>query len=230
MKSVATAFVILFGIVSGVANGNVITFSGLVNPNLTPFPGPGTEAGFSVSVIAVSWFEVHSFGNPVPSIFGDSAVGTVEVTSVAPGPFKFSSVDLGDAANRWDCYRYTLTGFLLRGAGFRGQRRPASRTAIRHNREQQRSQPLIRPVGYHDSTEFDKHLQRRKHCGQSRPQPPKPPARRFGFRRHGGLWLAALARVNGSQNNSIKSFRHFSIDPAKQPIGSERLSTSSPCR
>jgi hypothetical protein len=87
-----------------------IAFSGLVGANGDPMPNPYVESGFSVTPLSGTWLEAHQFGNPIPSIFGRSAAGTVEVKETSSGPFAFSSVDLADAGSGGATY--DLSGFL----------------------------------------------------------------------------------------------------------------------
>src|SRR5262245_61534152 len=79
------------------SHADTITFSGLTAPNLTPMPNPYIEGNFRVTPTSGSWFQAQLFGNPVPSIFGTSAIGVVDITSNSGDVFTFSQVDLGDA-------------------------------------------------------------------------------------------------------------------------------------
>lgn len=64
---------------------------------LHPLPNPYVEGNFRVTPTSGSWFQAQLFGNPVPSIFGTSAIGVIDVTSTGGDVFTFSRVDLGDA-------------------------------------------------------------------------------------------------------------------------------------
>jgi len=72
-----------------------ITFDSLSGANDDPYPG-STEGNFSVMPTTGTWREDHLGGNPVPSIYSSSSLGTVIVTENTTGIFTFTSVDLGN--------------------------------------------------------------------------------------------------------------------------------------
>ncbi len=90
-------------LLAGQGKADLITFSGLTNPNLTPFATPYTEGLFTVIPTSGTWYEGQVFGNPVPSLVG-TVTSTVEVTRIPSGLFTFSQVDLADALSGGDTY------------------------------------------------------------------------------------------------------------------------------
>lgn len=86
----------------------VITFTDLTGNNGDAFTGT-TSGGYSVSVLNGNWYEAHSFGDPVPSIYTQVANGIAGTIAVTGGTFTFDSVGL--AANNGDA-AFTFTGLL----------------------------------------------------------------------------------------------------------------------
>ena len=93
----------------GICRADVIDFSGLAGPNGTPYFG-SVEGNYTVTVNTGNWFEAFLNGNPTPDIFGNSRVGSVDVTENTTGLFQFSSVDLDDASSGG--FTYSINGFL----------------------------------------------------------------------------------------------------------------------
>lgn len=92
------------------SDASTITFSGLVGVNGAPFASYA-EAGFSVTSSG-GFVEAHSFGNPIPDLFGPagSVAGNVTVKLTAGGTFTFDSVDLANPTGANP--NYLFEGFL----------------------------------------------------------------------------------------------------------------------
>jgi hypothetical protein len=97
MKQLTLAAFFVLILTPRLSHADTITFNGLTGPNLAPMPNPYVEGNFRVTPTSGSWFQGQLFGNPVPSIFSNSAIGVVDVTSTGGDVFTFSQVDLGDA-------------------------------------------------------------------------------------------------------------------------------------
>jgi len=110
MRYAISVVALLLAITPAAANNYTITFSGLVGANGVAMPNSYVENGFSVTPISGNWKEAHLFGNPVPDIFADFTVSTIEVARTNAVTFTFTSVDLADAVNGGA--RYDLQGFL----------------------------------------------------------------------------------------------------------------------
>ncbi len=108
-RSTIAAFLTASFIGLGACGADVIDFAGLSQPNGTPYFG-SIEGNFTVTVNTGEWLEAHMNGNPVPDIFGRSAVGSVDVTENTTGLFTFTSVDLDDASSGG--FTYSINGFL----------------------------------------------------------------------------------------------------------------------
>ncbi|MCY2950732.1 MAG: hypothetical protein NTU53_01995 [Planctomycetota bacterium] len=80
----------------GISLGYTVTFAGLGGSNGTPLTTTYTEGNFSVAATG-QWFQAQLFGQPTPSIYCTSAVGSVDVKENTTGLFTFSAVDLGNA-------------------------------------------------------------------------------------------------------------------------------------
>jgi hypothetical protein len=100
---------ILAALAGGHAHGYNVAFNGIGGVNSDPYVGH-SEGGFTVSPIAGTWLKGHSFGNPVPSIFGvPPTPALVRVTDTTTGLFTFSSVDLAGLTN--SSATYSVEGF-----------------------------------------------------------------------------------------------------------------------
>lgn len=106
-----SVFLLLVVVSTGrVAQGYNIGFNTLGGVNFDPFVGH-SEGGFTVSPITGTWLKGHSFGDPVPSIFGETAaLSTVRVTDNTTGLFRFDQVKL--AGLTVGSTTYTVEGFL----------------------------------------------------------------------------------------------------------------------
>ena len=70
-----------------------------------------SQAGYQVSGISGVWREAQTFGNPVPSVFTQSATASLEVQRVGGGGFNFASVDLVNANRITGQFDYQITGY-----------------------------------------------------------------------------------------------------------------------
>lgn len=95
---------------ANIALATVITFSPLAGPTDDPYLGH-SEAGFTVTPTAGSFFQALVYGNPVPSIYdgpvGQPSTAAIQVTQ-GGAPFTFNSVDY--SSNNGNT-RYSIQGF-----------------------------------------------------------------------------------------------------------------------
>src|SRR5215469_11702427 len=91
-----------------------ITFSDLSGTNLQSYTGSteATLAGtFNVTPVSGSWFQAHTYGNPLPSIFdgpvNQASDGVIEITD-NQGHFTFSALDFSsnDGNSTYDIRGY----------------------------------------------------------------------------------------------------------------------------
>lgn len=108
-KLIVILAVVLF--TAGMANATLITFNNLVGSNMDPYLGH-TQDGFVLNTIG-DWHEAHIYGNPTPSIYGTSQVGTLEITNSDTGYFFFDGTELADALLGSGVYgTYAIKGYL----------------------------------------------------------------------------------------------------------------------
>ena len=98
MKRMTLVAFFVLVVTPALSHADIITFSGLNGPNLSPLPNPYVEGNFRVTPTSGTWLQGQLFGNPVPSVLSsDSPTAVIDVTSTGGGVFTFSQVDLGDA-------------------------------------------------------------------------------------------------------------------------------------
>jgi hypothetical protein len=84
-----------------------VTFDPLPGPNGDAYTGH-TEAGITVTPLSGVWNQAFNVGNPVPSIWLDSATGSLEFTT--GGIFTFLSFDMGTGGGSGPSY--SIEGYL----------------------------------------------------------------------------------------------------------------------
>lgn len=115
MKISKALGVMLLGVSAAAANAAVITFSSLGSSGAFTST---SEAGYNVTAITSNWQASFAFGNPVPSIFNDSAsIGTIEVTAVGGGLFEFDGVDFGCGVGASSSCTGSVSGFVGGASG-----------------------------------------------------------------------------------------------------------------
>ena len=99
-------------LVTSSARADVIDFSSLAGlSNQTPYSG-SVEGDFTVSVLEGEWQVAGNFGGPVPSIFGRSNVGVVEVVQNVGQQFTLGSIDFADAGTGSPPADFLVQGYL----------------------------------------------------------------------------------------------------------------------
>ena len=99
MKKLARAVVLTLGLLTSsmTASADVVTFNGLVGPDLSPFT-TYAEAGFTLTPLDGSVLQDLSVGNPAPSVriirMDSPDAGGLTITLTGGGLFTFKSVDV----------------------------------------------------------------------------------------------------------------------------------------
>ena len=90
---VTLVLIVLLSLCS-VANAVTIDFGGLAGANLSPFPSPYLEDGFTVVPLTpLTTKQGTASGSPTPSVVFAGGPGSIEITLTDGGNFTFSSVD-----------------------------------------------------------------------------------------------------------------------------------------